>query len=374
MKRAQTAIDGKTHVGVIFGGRSTEHEVSLASAVGVLKHIDRKEYGIHAVRIDRDGTWWLLDPNAVMDSVEALAKATGVRVLAGDSALGGLVVIDPGDRALDVVPLDVLFPVLHGPYGEDGTLQGLAALADLPCVGPGVLGSALGMDKILAKQMFFQNDLPSTDFIWFTRKAWEGEKQRIRKAVEEEIGFPCFVKPANAGSSIGISKVDAVDALEAAIDHACDFDRKVLVEQGVDARELECAVLGNDEPVTSVVGEIIPANDFYDYEAKYQDQSSRTEAPAAIDEALSQRIRWMAARAFKALDCCGMSRVDFLLDKKTGDLYLNEINTIPGFTPISMYPQLWEATGTNYTALLGELIELAMERQEDLRRSKMVMT
>lgn len=346
----------------------------MTSAVGVLKHIDRKQFGIYAVRIDRDGSWWLLDTNEPMDSPEALSKAAGVRVLAGDPALGGLVVVEPGSRALDIVPLDVLFPVLHGPFGEDGTLQGLAAMAGLPCVGPGVLGSSLGMDKVLAKQVFFQNDLPSTDFIWFTRKAWGAEKSRILSAVEKEIGFPCFVKPANAGSSIGISKVEAAEALEAAIAHACDYDRKVLVEKGVDARELECAVLGNDQPVTSVVGEIMPANAFYDYEAKYQSQGSRTEAPAAIDEELSQRIRWMAARAFKALDCCGMSRVDFLLDKNTGELYLNEINTIPGFTPISMYPQLWEATEMPYSDLIGKLIALAMERHEDVCRSKTAMT
>ncbi len=342
-----------------------EHEVSMSSAAGVFTHIDRNQYNIHAVRLDKDGTWWLLDPNEPMDSPEALARAAGMRVVAGDPTIEGLVIIEPGERTLDIVRVDVAFPVLHGPFGEDGTFQGLAAMAGWPCVGSGVLGSSVGMDKVLMKQVFFQNDLPSTDFIWFTKKSWMAESDRILKAVNQEIGFPCFVKPANAGSSVGISKVKSAEELWTAINIAAEYDRKILVEKGVNARELECAVLGNHQPQTSVVGEILPGNEFYDYEAKYQSEGSRTLAPADIDNDIAEKIKWMAARAFSSLDCAGLGRVDFLLDKNNGDLFVNEINTIPGFTPISMYPHLWEKSGISYTELISKLIELAIEDHED---------
>ena len=356
-----------------MAGAAPNTRFALTSAVGVLREIDRARYAVHAVRIDPDGTWWLLDANAPADSAEALSRAQGLRVALGDPTIRGLVVIEPGDRALDVVPVDVLFPVLHGPMGEDGTLQGMAAMAGLACVGSGVLGSALGMDKVLMRQVFYQNDLPSVDFLWFIRKAWGDDSGKIIAAIDAEIGYPCFVKPANAGSSVGISKVKSRAGLKPAIDLAAQFDRKILVERGVaQPRELECAVLGNDQPVASAVGEVLPANEFYDYEAKYRDDRSRTVAPAEIPEALAKRIQQLAVQAYKALDCAGLGRVDFLLDGVTGDLFVNEINTIPGFTPISMYPQLWAVTGVDYPALITRLVELALERHEDLGRSKTI--
>ncbi len=260
--------------------------------------------------------------------------------------------------------------MLHGTFGEDGTVQGLLALADLPCVGGGVLASALGMDKILMKQIFIQNDLPCTDFIWFIRKKWAYSQEVIRKAIVKEIGFPCFVKPANAGSSVGISKVKTEADLASAIDAAFEYDRKVLVEKAIEARELECAVLGNDDPIASVVGEILPSNEFYDYEAKYISTESKTIIPADLPDTIAKSIQHYAVEAFKAIDCAGMARVDFFLEKNTHRIFVNEINTIPGFTPISMYPKLWEASGISYPELIHRLIQLAIERYEDLRCSK----
>lgn len=359
----------KRRVAVIFGGRSTEHEVSLTSALAILTQIDRAKNAVFPIRISPDGHWALLDGGPSYTSVQALANAPGKPVAAGDPSIHGFLLLARSE-VRSVLPVDAVFPVLHGAYGEDGSIQGLFRMADLPCVGAGVLGSALGMDKVMAKQIFIQNDLQTTDFIWFLRSAWRTESDAIRRGVKEAIGYPCFVKPANTGSSVGVSKVSSEAGLSEAVDLACRFDRKILIEKGLDAMELECSVLGNDNPRASVVGEIIPSNAFYDYEAKYHSEASRTVIPAKIPGDLALRIRTKAVEAFKALDCAGMGRVDFLVERETQKIYLNEINTIPGFTPISMYPKLWEASGLPYPDLIDRLIDLAMERYEDLKRSR----
>ncbi len=365
----------KWTVALLFGGRSSEHEVSLSSALGILKNIDQSKYYVLPVKVEKDGRWTLLPDMRALNTEDALEKAVGEPVLMGDPGSGGFIRLkrNSADEGR-CVKVDVVFPVLHGTYGEDGTVQGLLSLADIPCVGAGVLASALGMDKILMKQVFFQNDLPSTDFIWFTRKAWKSNAPVIREAIENEIGFPCFVKPANTGSSVGISKIHDRTQLDPCVGVAAEYDRKLLVEKAVDARELECSVLGNDEPAASVVGEVIPCHEFYDYDAKYKKDDEKGESqiiiPADIPAELSEQARRLAVEAFKALDCAGMGRVDFLLEKKTMKLFVNEINTIPGFTPISMYPALWEASGFSYTALIDRLIELARERHADIQASK----
>jgi D-alanine-D-alanine ligase len=352
----------KKRIAVLFGGRSAEHEVSLTSAVGVLSNLDRKKYDILPVKITREGRWMLLDDSEILKSVQDLEGAEGPVVMAGDPTLAGFLRTDGKGK----ISVDVVFPVLHGTFGEDGTVQGLLALSGLPCVGAGVLGSALGMDKVLMKQIFIQNDLATPDFIWFLRSAWQQESEAIIRGIRSAIGFPCFVKPANLGSSVGISKVKSEETLRAAIETACRFDRKVIVEKGIDARELECAVLGNDRPEASVVGEIVPCNEFYDYNAKYVDDASEIVIPADIPSDVADRVRLWAVSAFKAVDCAGMARVDFLLERGSNKLFLSEINTIPGFTPISMYPKLWEASGIPYSQLLDRLIELAVERQGEM--------
>jgi len=365
----------KLRVALLFGGKSTEHEVSLTSALSVLKHIDKEKYAVLPIRISKDGRWWLLSGMESLDSVEALAKTEGSPVIVGDPETKGFFRVEKGvgrtlTEALFPEPVDVVFPILHGTFGEDGTIQGLLSLADVPFVGAGVLSSALSMDKIMMKQMFLQNDLPSADFIWFLRKAWKDSPEIIQKGVREEIGFPCFVKPANTGSSVGIFKSHDETEFASLVDQASQYDRKILVEKAVDARELECSVLGNDDPEASVVGEIIPCNEFYDYEAKYILDGSRTIIPADVPEEVSEEVRRMAVMAFKAVDCAGMGRVDFLLERGTDRIFVNEINTIPGFTPISMYPKLWEASGISYAELIDRLIELALERYKDLSLSK----
>lgn len=363
----------KLRVALLFGGRSTEHEVSLTSAVGIMKAIDKSKYDILPIKISKNGQWLLLNDLQSLDSVERLRNVEGYPVIAGDPETKGFLRIERDEtKTLRTFhqPVDVVFPVLHGTFGEDGTVQGLLSLSDIPFVGAGVLASAVGMDKIIMKQIFFQNELLSTDFIWFLRKDWGNSPEIIQKGVQEQIGFPCFVKPANTGSSVGISKAHTEEELPDCINRAAEYDRKILVEKAIDARELECSVLGNDEPEASVVGEIIPCNEFYDYEAKYILNESRTIIPADIPEKIAEKVKSMAVAAFKAIDCAGMGRVDFLLERKTNRVFINEINTIPGFTPISMYPKLWEASGVSYSELIDRLIELAIERHRDIHRSR----
>jgi D-alanine-D-alanine ligase len=360
----------KLKVALVFGGRSPEHEVSLVSALGIASQINKEKNDMLLIKITKEGQWIMLDNKGVpFTTVEQLANADGMAVMLGDPTRHGLV-LTGGKTPGRTIPVDVIFPILHGPFGEDGTVQGLISLSDIACVGAGVLGSALGMDKVIMKQLFIQNDLETADFIWFLRGAWEEEPDAIIRGIKETIGYPCFVKPANAGSSVGISKVHAREELMPAITLASEYDRKILVEKYIDARELECAVLGNDAPEASIVGEIVPSNEFYDYNAKYVDEKSQTLIPADIPDSVTEQVRYKAVAAFKTLDCAGMSRVDFLMEKKTQHVYLNEINTIPGFTPISMYAKLWEASGLSYPDLIDRLIELAVERQTDIMRSK----
>jgi D-alanine-D-alanine ligase len=364
----------KLRVALVFGGRSSEHDVSLTSAVSIIQNINRDKYDILPIKISRTGRWQLLSAISDLSTAEALNKATGPLLSAGDPESPGFYVLEgtnsSSGKRVGFEPVDVVFPVLHGTFGEDGTVQGLLSLSDLPFVGAGVLASAVGMDKILMKQIFLQNDLPCVDFIWFLRKKWKSDSEVIHKAIQKEIGFPCFVKPANTGSSVGVCKAKNSDDLVRAIDVAVEYDRKILVEKAVDGRELECSVLGNDEPEVSVVGEIMPANEFYDYEAKYLSEGSKTLIPADLSEPIAKAVRHFAVEAFKALDCAGMARVDFFLERDTHRIFVNEINTIPGFTPISMYPKMWEASGIPYSELIDRLIGLALERYADLMRSK----
>lgn len=359
---------GKMRVAVLFGGRSAEHEVSLVSALGILKNINREKYDILPVKITREGRWELLRSDHAFETAADLERASGPVLTAGDPTLRGFHCIGGGGVQAGTVEADAVFPVLHGTFGEDGTVQGLIALSGLPCVGAGVAASAIGMDKVLMKQIFLQNELPCVDFIWFLRDKWKTDADMIRMGVAKEIGFPCFVKPANAGSSVGVGKAADEAGLSRCIEEAARFDRKILVEKAVIGRELECALLGNDEPEASAVGEILPCNEFYDYAAKYA-LASATIVPAELSEPIARAVRGFAKEAFKAVDCAGMARVDFLMEKDTHRIFVNEINTIPGFTPISMYGKMWEASGVPYPELIDRLIRLAVERHEDLNRS-----
>jgi D-alanine-D-alanine ligase len=364
----------KMRVAVVFGGCSSEHEVSLTSASSILQTINREKYEILPVKISRTGRWRLL--HSVPDPLtpEALDGATGALLAVSDPEKPGFHVLEGEDggsgKITGFIRPDVVFPVLHGTFGEDGTVQGLLGLSNLACVGAGVLASSVGMDKVIMKQVFLQNDLPCVDFIWFLRKKWESDSAVIREAVRKEIGYPCFVKPANAGSSVGVFKAADDGALVRSVNAAAEYDRKILVEKAVAGRELECSVLGNDDPEASVVGEIVSANEFYDYEAKYLSDGSKTLVPADLSEPLVRAVRHFAVEAFKAVDCAGMARVDFFLERGSNRIFVNEINTIPGFTPISMYPKLWEASGVPYPELIDRLIQLALERHQDVMRSK----
>ncbi len=370
----------KLRVGVLFGGRSGEHEVSLLSAASILKAIDRKKYDVVPIGITKQGRW-LGEADA-----QALLGGTHAESLALQASSGSALVEQSASLPRS---LDVIFPVLHGTFGEDGTIQGLLELADLAYVGSGVLGSAAGMDKDAMKRLFSAASLPQTPYITLLRSEWRAEPKRCRRTLEKALAYPLFVKPANLGSSVGISKVHGASGLAAAMDLAAGFDRKIVIEQGVGGpgakpRELEVAILGNDTPEASVVGEIIPAKEFYDYEAKYQlsgPDESVSVLPAKITSAQAKQIRAMALAAFRACDCAGLARVDFLMEpatlpsgKKnpTPSIFLNEINTMPGFTSISMYPKLWQASGLGYKALIDRLLELARERHAEKQATAFV--
>jgi D-alanine-D-alanine ligase len=379
----------KLRVGVIFGGQSGEHEVSLVSAQGIMKAMDREKYEIIPIGITKEGRWLTSgDPMKLLQSPPAKgAWEQGSRGAREQRSRGteerGLVLVNtctepsrsrrdlvPGTRETGFPQVDVVFPVLHGPYGEDGTVQGLLELADIPYVGAGVLGSALGMDKIAMKAVFSSHGLPVVEHLALKRKDWELDPEAMMELIEKELGYPCFIKPANLGSSVGVSKVHERSELAPALDLAARYDRRMLAERAVNAREIEVSVLGNDEPIASVPGEIVPSREFYDYIAKYIDDRSELIIPADLSAELTRRIQELAITAFLAVDCAGMARVDFLLDRDTGELYVGELNTIPGFTPISMYPKLWEASGIPYSELIDRLIELALERHADNSRSE----
>jgi D-alanine-D-alanine ligase len=305
------------------------------------------------------------------------AAGSGPAALLPDPSRPGLWHIctpeDGGKRALSAVrlaELDVIIPVLHGTYGEDGTVQGLLELAGVPYVGCGVMASAAAMDKAIAKDVLIAHDLPVLPYLVVKRKTWRADPQAVTAAIEERLPYPVFVKPANMGSSVGVSKVHDQGELAAAMDLAARYDRKLVVEQGIEAREIEVSVLGNDDPIASLPGEVVPGNEFYDYRAKYVDDTSDLRIPAPLSDEMTQRVREMALAAYLSLDCAGMARADFLLDKETGELWINELNTIPGFTQISMYPKLWEATGLSYPELIDRLIQLAVERFDDKSQSE----
>jgi len=380
---------------VIYGGRSGEHEVSLASAAAVFKNLDPARYEAIPIKIEKDGRWSLPDRPPAIDKAADVIHETHTPQLEADDRRethlvarpGGdtLVTLAPSTRAVEParsgqvavsgVKLDVVFPVLHGPYGEDGTVQGLLELANVPYVGAGVLASAVGMDKAAMKLAFAAKGLPICDYEVVLRRDWQHDERATLQTVVDRLGFPVFVKPANLGSSVGISKAKHVAELRTAIKLAGEFDRKVVVEAAVPkAREIEVAVLGNDEPEASVPGEIIPSGEFYDYEAKYLNADSRDVIPAPLPERLTQEIRSLAVAAFKALDCAGMARVDFLLaDDGSGSLYVNELNTIPGFTTISMYSKMWAASGVSYPQLIDRLIALAIERHAEKQQLRTSM-
>jgi D-alanine-D-alanine ligase len=367
-------VKKKLRVGILFGGRSGEHEVSLTSATSVLKALDPDKYEVVLIGITRDGGWrWGVpageaDAKALRDALDQGKPVTP----SVDPSHPGLVPLDSPSSSAgsggNVV--DVIFPVLHGTFGEDGTVQGVLELAGIPYVGAGVLGSAAGMDKDVMKRLFRDAGLPVVPWVLALRGEWEREPARVRRQIEREIGYPLFVKPANLGSSVGISRVAQARKLAAALDLAAEYDRKILVEKAVDAREIECSVLGNDRPQASVPGEVIPVNEFYDYEAKYIKEGSELIIPAKLTPRQTKQVREFSVRAFQAIDGAGMARVDFLLDRRTGRVFVNEINTIPGFTPISMYPKMWEASGIPYPKLVDRLIELAFERQQEKNRTR----
>ncbi len=351
----------KKRVVVIFGGRSAEHEVSVVSARSVIDALDTERYEVVAIGIDKEGRWHLVDgPPALPPGAKALPAVS--------SAAGSEVALsrEPGERALvteegERAPFDVVFPVLHGPFGEDGTVQGLLELAGVPYVGAGVLASAVGMDKAVQKALFERAGLPVVPHVVVPEHEWEDDREELEARIHA-LGLPLFVKPATLGSSVGISKVKSHQALEPAMEEAFTHARKALVERGMEGfREIECAVLGNDDPVASLPGEIVPGGEFYDYRAKYLDGSTRLEVPARLRPETVEALQRMAVAAFRAIDCEGMARVDFFV-REPGELLVNEINTIPGFTSVSMYPMMWEASGLSYPELVDRLVELAVER------------
>ena len=357
-------------VGVIFGGRSGEHEVSLASAASVIRALDPEKYEAVPIGIGKDGRWLAGSPaQKMLPGTLSDVLREGRRVnLPADPSVAGLVPMD-GNPA-GSMRVDVVFPVLHGTYGEDGTVQGLLELTGLPYVGSGVTGSAVGMDKDMQKRLFLQAGLPTGDFIAVLRSEWEKSRAAVIARIKKKFRFPVFVKPATLGSSVGMTKAHNAAELPAAMDFASEFAPKIIVERAIRGREIEVSVLGNDDPKASVPGEIIPHREFYDYTAKYLEDGTRLEIPAKLTRAQVRKFQDHAVRAFRCLECRGMARVDFFLEKPSGRILLNEVNTIPGFTSISMYPKLWEASGIPYPELIDRLIELALEDHREKQRTK----
>ncbi len=395
----------KLRVGILFGGRSGEHEVSLLSAASVLNAIDKNKYEVVPIGITKDGRWLTAaHAERLLQGQSAGEDARPTHLRAGDpEATPGAAVLTQGEsvvvppepvhrqsglvpfqseaatlarRASDrAINVDIIFPVLHGTFGEDGTIQGLLELADIPYVGAGVLGSAAGMDKDIMKALFRAAGLPMVKHVSILRSDWESDPKKVQKLVEGKLKYPVFAKPANLGSSVGISKAHDRKELGPAIEEAAKFDRKIIIEQGVGgkkhkAREIECSVLGNDKPEASLPGEVVPGKEFYDYAAKYLDEGSELIIPARLSKAETKKVQQLAIAAFKAVDCSGLARVDFLMDPRTKKIYVNEINTMPGFTAISMYPKLWAASGLSYPKLIDRLIQLGLERQAEKKKNQ----
>jgi D-alanine-D-alanine ligase len=371
----------KLRVGVIFGGRSGEHEVSIRSARAIIEAIDRKKFDVLPIAITKEGKW--LSPGEAAQLLPASAQTllasgreftTGDVAILGDPSHKGLISLDGNARPLPAEKLDVVFPALHGPFGEDGTLQGLLEMADVPYVGCGVLASASGMDKVAMKSLFVQAGLPICKHLWFLRSHWQSDQTTVLRKVISQIGFPCFVKPANLGSSVGVSRADDKRSLTQAIDLAANYDRKIIVEEEVEAREIECAILGNDEPKASLPGEYVVYDEaarFLDYEEKYSNTGHvNFVVPAPVSKAMTTRIQRMAIRAFQAVDGAGLARVDFFLGRRDKQLLVNELNTMPGLTEVSGYPKMWEASGLAFPRLLESLIELAFARHREKSLTK----
>ncbi|HEV2289021.1 MAG TPA: D-alanine--D-alanine ligase family protein [Candidatus Acidoferrales bacterium] len=361
----------RLRVGILFGGRSGEHEVSVASAASVMRALDTEKYEAVPIGIAKDGRWLV---------GAAAQKMTDQKILPELLKTGERVVLPPDPSAAALVPLtgqsqpsvkiDVIFPVLHGTFGEDGTVQGLLDLAGVPYVGAGVIGSAVGMDKDMQKRIFRDAKLPIVPFLAISRHEWEKNRGKTLVAIKKKFRFPLFVKPATLGSSVGMTRVHNAAELPAAMDLAAEFALKIIVERAIRGREIEVAVLGNAEPKAAIPGEIIPHREFYDYQAKYLESGTRLEIPAKLNKKQAAQFQDYAVRAFQSIECTGMARVDFFLERGTGKIYLNEVNTIPGFTSISMYPKMWEATGLPYTELISRLIELAIEQHGEKARTK----
>jgi D-alanine-D-alanine ligase len=360
----------RLRVGVLFGGRSGEHEVSLISAASVIQALDPAKYEAVPIGITKDGRWLAgTAAHKMLPPVLSEVLRSGDTVmLSADPNVAALIPVS--NSRPDALRVDVVFPVLHGTFGEDGTVQGLLDLAGLPYVGSGVLGSAVGMDKDMQKRLFLQAKLPVGDFLAIGRAEWEQSRAKVLRAIQKKFRFPVFVKPATAGSSVGMTKAHNAKELTAAMDLAGEFAQKIMVERTIRGREIELSVLGNEDPKASIPGEIVPHREFYDYAAKYLEEGTRLLIPAKLTHAQVKRFQECAIRAFRALECLGMARVDFFLENRTGRILLNEINTIPGFTSISMYPKLWEASGLSYRGLLDRLIELAVSQHREKQRTK----
>ena len=371
----------KLRVGVIFGGRSGEHEVSVRSARAIIEAIDQKKFEVVPIAIGKDGKWLgpsqstQLLPTAVHQLLRSKpGDDSGDVALLGDPSHKGLISLQPQASSAVAEKLDVVFPALHGPFGEDGTLQGLLEMADIPYVGCGVLASSCGMDKVTMKSLFVQAGLPICKHIWFLRSQWRSNPEKILRNVKGNLGLPCFVKPANLGSSVGVSRATDRKTLSEAIDLAAEYDRKIIVEEEVVGREIECAILGNDEPQASLPGEYVIYEEsarFLDYTEKYA-STGRVSfvVPAPLSKTITSRIQRMAIQAFQAVDGAGLARVDFFLQQKGGELVINELNTLPGLTEVSGYPKMWEASGLSFTQLLEKLIELAFERHREKALTK----
>ena len=366
-------IDRKIRIGLLYGGRSCEHEVSVTSARCVYDALDQNKYEISLLGISKTGEWVLASEDLpVLEG--GVVNPTGQTEVSLDYVSSGQIVArhDTGNIP-QMAQLDVIFPILHGPYGEDGTVQGLMELAGIAYVGSGVTGSAVGMDKAVAKAVFAAENIPQAKYLVFRKHQWESSRQSVVDKIEENLVYPMFLKPANLGSSVGISKARNQAELEQAFDLAAEFDIKIIVEESMEnCHEIEVSVLGNDQPKASAVGEIIPGGEFYDYADKYINNLSEAVIPADLPDDVTKGIQDYAVQAFLAIDGAGLARVDFFVDRDNHDIYINEINTIPGFTPISMYPKLWEASGLSYSQLLDELIQLALERRGQLDQRKTV--
>jgi len=361
-----TAEKKRLRVGVIFGGRSGEHEVSLVSAASVIRALDPEKYEAVPIGISKEGRW--LAGSSAQNLLSEVLRSGRSVMLPADPAAAALVPLD-GTQS-PPLHVDVVFPVLHGTYGEDGTVQGLLELAGLPYVGSGVIGSAVGMDKDMQKRLFRQEGLPVGDFLAVLRSEWEKSRTKVLQQLRKKFRFPLFVKPATLGSSVGMTKVHNAKELPAALNFAAEFAMKIVVERFIRGREIEVSVLGNDAATASIPGEIIPHREFYDYAAKYLEEGTRLEIPAKLSPLQVRRFQEYAVRAFRCLECRGMARVDFFLERSTGRIYINEVNTIPGFTSISMYPKLWEASGIPYRELIDRLIELALADHREKQRTK----